>query len=356
MNPVVSVCVPNLNTLPFLPERFETIFAQSFQDWELLVYDGYSDDGAWEYINKLASREPRMRIWQGPRQGTPGSWTPCVREARGKYVYIATSDDNMALDCLEKLVDALEANPECDLTHCALRMFDEKGNELASDWWPQFSLFARSSGSLLHQQHVRRAPYDGLLHLTGDTVYTSITQLLIRRSLFSRTGYFESSWGSIGDFNWNMRAGLLANTVHVPDTWGGWRHHADQATAAARFGSAAHSSQIDYMIEHALITASPQLDSRIQKALLRKWNPRMRSIRNFELATRPGASRLDRRISWLAQLAGGSWFAWRQFIHRLRGVPDSPDWLPRLLAGWLEEEGIAPVLIPLKTRECCPSA
>src|ERR1700745_1166859 len=118
MNPLVSVCVPNLNTLPFLSERFETIFGQSFQDWELLVYDGYSTDGAWEYINELASREPRMRIWQGPREGTPGSWTPCVREARGKYVYIATSDDNMALDGLEKLVDALEANPECALAHC----------------------------------------------------------------------------------------------------------------------------------------------------------------------------------------------------------------------------------------------
>ena len=35
MNPKVSICVPNLNTRPFLAERFETIFNQSFQDWEL---------------------------------------------------------------------------------------------------------------------------------------------------------------------------------------------------------------------------------------------------------------------------------------------------------------------------------
>ncbi len=84
-NPKVSICVPNLNTLPFLPERFETIFNQTFQDWELLVYDGYSDDGAWEYIGQLAAREPRMHIWQGPREGTPGSWSPCVRKARGEY-------------------------------------------------------------------------------------------------------------------------------------------------------------------------------------------------------------------------------------------------------------------------------
>ena len=72
--PRVSICVPNLGTRPFLPERFETIFNQTFTDWELIVYDSYSDDGSWEYIQELAAREPRMRISQGPREGTPDSW------------------------------------------------------------------------------------------------------------------------------------------------------------------------------------------------------------------------------------------------------------------------------------------
>jgi hypothetical protein len=63
MKPKVSICVPNLNTRPFLPERFETIFSQSFQDWELLVYDSYSEDGAWKYIQELAAREERMALW-----------------------------------------------------------------------------------------------------------------------------------------------------------------------------------------------------------------------------------------------------------------------------------------------------
>ena len=46
MPPKVSICVPNLNTRPFLPERFDSIFAQTFQDWELLVYDSHSSDSA----------------------------------------------------------------------------------------------------------------------------------------------------------------------------------------------------------------------------------------------------------------------------------------------------------------------
>ena len=81
MTPKVSICVPNLNTRPFLPERFQTIQAQSLNDWELLVYDSHSTDGAWEVHLRAGSGEPRMRAWQGPREGTPGSWSPCVAQA-----------------------------------------------------------------------------------------------------------------------------------------------------------------------------------------------------------------------------------------------------------------------------------
>jgi glycosyltransferase involved in cell wall biosynthesis len=205
MAPLVSILLPNLNNRPFLDERIESIRAQTTTDWELIVVDNHSEDGAWEFFQELRGREPRLRISQAPREGMYANWNNCVRLAAGRYVYIATSDDTMAPDCLEQMVDALESVPDADLAHCRLRIIDEKGRD-AADWWWAGSIFARSSGELLHRRHVRRAPYDGLLHLSGESVYVSITQLLIRRSLFDRIGLFEPRWGSVGDFNWCMRA------------------------------------------------------------------------------------------------------------------------------------------------------
>jgi GT2 family glycosyltransferase len=126
----------------------------------------------------------------------------------------------MPPDCLEVLAAALDAHPDCDVAHCPLRPIDEYGHELTGllEWW-RHAAFVQNSGALASRMHVRRAPFDGLLHLLGGSVYVSITQLLIRRSLFDRIGWFESTWGSVGDFNWSMRAGLVANTVHVPQTW-----------------------------------------------------------------------------------------------------------------------------------------
>jgi glycosyltransferase involved in cell wall biosynthesis len=249
MSPKVSICLPNLNTRPFLSERFDTIFGQTLQDWELIVYDSYSDDGAWEYIQELAAVEPRMRISQGPREGTPKSWNPAIRQARGEYVYIATSDDTMAVDCLEKMAAALDAHPECGLAHCPLRVIDANGG-IIDGGWETGSMFALASQEWLQRPHVRLAPFDGLLHLTGDSIYISITQLLIRRSLFDRIGYLSGDWGSQGDFHWNMRASLVANTVHVPTTWGGWRVHSAQATTGC--GTPQFTQRVDAMIVDAV--------------------------------------------------------------------------------------------------------
>ena len=349
--PKVSVCLPNLNNRPFLEERLASIFDQSLTDWELVIFDNYSDDGAWQLFEKFARDDGRIRIAQAPRQGMYANWNNCVQAARGEFVYIATSDDNLAPDCLEKLTAAMEANPECDLAHCNLRMFDTEGAEVSAEWWQRSSLFARSSGDLLNQPHVRLAPFDGLLHLSGDTLYTSITQLLIRRSLFLRIGYFEPRWGSLGDFNWNMRAGLVANTVHVPDTWGGWRQHGAQATAGARFGSAEHVAKMNEMIDHAIAATADLLNPNVKKQLAGKWNRRMRGMRQLDLAMRTLPARWQRASYLISRLATGCWAAWWHVRQRLTGDGNFPEQQSELMKSWLEKEGIGRVLVPIKPAQ-----
>jgi glycosyltransferase involved in cell wall biosynthesis len=336
--------VPNLNTLPFLPERFRTIREQSFQDWELLVYDSYSDDGAWEYIRQQGLRDARIRAWQGPREGSPGSWNPCVREARGEYVYIATSDDTMPPDCLQKLVAALDEHPDCDVAHCRLRIIDENGHD-RRDWWSEGSLFARSSGPLLSRKHIRKAPFDGLLHLLGDSVYISVTQLLIRRSLFDRIGLFKSTWGSVGDFNWSMKAGLVANTVHVPDTWGGWRVHPNQATATAKFGSADHVRRINEMIEDAFETCEPFLPPLVRRRVKSGWLKRLAEFRAFTRDIDQCQNDVSRRTLVIKRVLAGSVPA---LVHVKSSVLRTESWqevFPEQIKRWLEQTGPGPVLV-----------
>lgn len=260
--------MPNLNNRAYLPERLQSLYAQTLADWELIIVDNYSDDGAWEFFQEEAGRDSRIQIAQAPRQGMYANWNNCLKKATGEFVYIATSDDSLAVDCLEQLVNALDGHPNCDVAHCNLRVIDEVGRDhLLNRWWREDSLFARSSGRLLDQPHIRLAPYDGLLHLGSSSVYISITQLLIRRSLFDRIGMFEPEWGSLGDYHWNMKAGLTSNTVHVPTTWGGWRVHPLQATNELSQRLPKHRYQIESMIDHAIGTVGHLMDEKTRSLI-----------------------------------------------------------------------------------------
>jgi hypothetical protein len=201
-----------------------------------------------------------------------------------------------------------------------------------------------SSGPLRDRPHVRLAPFDGLLHLGGETVYRSITQLLIRKSLFESIGMFDSTWGSIGDFNWDMRAGLVANTVHVPHTWGGWRIHASQATANAGVGSEEHARKIDAMIAHAVGTCQSKLAPALERRVS-SWVARAKDLRMFE---RELPKRLDdpvaRRMFVTGRLLAGSAAAREHVRERLTGW--TPEPLHDRVRKWLEDTGLGPMLVP----------
>ena len=342
--PLVSVCLPNLNTRPFLEERFETILRQTHANWELVVSDNFSDDGAWEFFEQMAAADQRVSIAQAPREGLYPNWNNCLRRARGEYVYIATSDDTMAPDCLEKMVRALEANPDCDWAHCSLVVIDEHGNRIEEPRWPECTVFAHGLGDMVTRPHIRRAPYDGLIHLSGQHVVLSITQLLIRRTLFARVGSFGSRWGSASDFNWEMKAGLVANMIHVPDTWASWRVHSAQATARLDIYHPDRDRRVEEMITDAVNTCEPLLAPVVAAGLRTRWLESTANMREYYAGLRQRRSVVDRRLFQLNQLIAGSSEARAQIVGRLSGQPKWDQTAPTELRTWLESIGMSPVV------------
>lgn len=346
MAPRVSVCLPNLNNRQFLDERLESIFSQSYSNWELVVCDSYSDDGAWELFQSHARNDSRIRLFQAPRDGIYPNWNRCIEAARGELVYIATSDDTFASDCLEKMVSALDDHAQCGMAHCPLRIFDDaSGTERR--WWSDVSLFALSSGKLIDQPHIRRAPFDGLLHLVGKSVFISVTQVLIRRSLFDEIGLFPTKFGPPGDFNWQMRAGLAADVIHVPDTWGGWRVHQGQATADDASGIARDPQLVEEMIADALAHVSANMPEDLRKMLEQKWFGRMRAMRRFIRGLSEKGNLSGRRGFLAQELLRASWPAWLYARLKLTGGQSVERSIPCLFRESCEEALRKKVLEPI---------
>ena len=122
----------------------------------------------------------------------------------------------------------------------------------------------------------------------------------------------------MGDFNWGMRAGLVANTVHVPDTWAGWRIHAAQATTAVDYYSIEHEQIIQEMIVHA-IEATESLVSPATFALLQKnCSQHAHRLRHFLRAVEERPSKGSRRLFILRKLLEEISRQQRTFLPELR--------------------------------------
>lgn len=263
--PLVSIVMPNLNGRRYLNERIQSILAQSHTNWELIVVDSYSDDGSWELIRQYADNDRRFRASQVPREGIYPGLNRGLQQVRGEYVYIATSDDTMEPGCIQKMVAALAAHPECGICHSCLRVIDSDGHVMEDMW--QSVPVSQYFGKWMDVPHIRRAPHDGILHSAVYTVYTSLTQLLFRRSVLDEVGLFRADWGSEGDFEWGMRASLVHDTVHVPEALSAWRVYQDQATASVALRSGARHERLCDMVRAAvqtLRTRRPELYRRIR--------------------------------------------------------------------------------------------
>ncbi len=329
MTPRVSLCMPHLDSAPFTRERIESIAAQTFPDWELVIVDSASSDGSLEILQEWAAVEPRVRILPAPREGIYPALNRAIAASKGEFVAIAMGDDTMAPAFLERMVAALDANPGCSLAHCALEIIDAAGApvDARADW--ETIGAQRYLGDWSRRQHVRRAPHDGVLHLCFFTVYTSLTQLLFRRSLSERVGHFRTDRGSFADFEWGLRVGMIGDVVFLPERLASWRRHDRQATGAGRLRRARARGLFSRMAADGLSElrgARPDWHGRIVDAELLEFyraDELEACLGWFDLARfglrRPlyAASRALRRAGSGAVLRGPSIEA---FLERTRGM------------------------------------
>jgi hypothetical protein len=142
-----------------------------------------------------------------------------------------------------------------------------------------------------------------------------------------------------------MRVGLVANIVHVPDTWATWRVHSKQATDFAVLRTSGHQQKVDQMIEAALRVCEPQMDPAVVAGLHARWLDQMRELRTYyrELGRRPSA--VDRRVFQLAQMIDGSSVR-SEVVGRLMGKPKWTDAAPDEIRLWLESLELGPVASP----------
>lgn len=200
---MISIIVPNYNYARYLKERMDSIFAQTYQDYEIILLDDASTDESAELLREYAQNPKVSSLTINEKNsGSPFlQWKRGIEKAKGEYVWIAEADDKASPTFLQRCVEALDANPKAVIALTGSQTIDENGNPGTQDYdaWKL-------------KRHRKRAAnrevvvFDGreyALHnqLWGNHVYNA-SGTVFRRSAFDGNRNFEPCYSmrNLGDY------------------------------------------------------------------------------------------------------------------------------------------------------------
>lgn len=207
--PTVSIIMPTFNRLNFLRAAVDSVFAQTFQSWELIVADDGSEGETAEYLSKLADL-PRVRLLRQAHTGNPGAVrNAALRVAIGEYVAFLDSDDVWMPTKLEVQLAALRASDDRHWSYTDHVRINDAGQSINSERNPRRTL---PDGDIV----------EALLRLRAGTPTPTV---MAERELIERAGGFDQQQGLHEDYDLWLRLALLSKVLVLAEPLAGVRRH-----------------------------------------------------------------------------------------------------------------------------------
>lgn len=129
--PLVSVIMPAYNAEEYISEAVQSVMAQTYTNWELLILDDCSTDGTADKARCFSDLDPRITLYSNPKNiGVALTRNKGMALAKGSWVALLDSDDIWHKDKLEKQLVAAE-NTGADIIYCSYSLMDKNGEHLS---------------------------------------------------------------------------------------------------------------------------------------------------------------------------------------------------------------------------------
>lgn len=209
---MVSVCMPTYRGAAYVAAAVDSVLAQTFENFELIVIDDCSSDETAAVVGRY--RDARLRFARNERTvGAQDNWNRCLRMARGRYFKLLPQDDLLAPECLARQVAVLEADAreELALVFCARTIIDA-GTRVLLRRGPR-----RDGGHISARRLIRSCIRRGT-NLIGEP-----GAVLARTALVRQIGGFDGRLPYVIDLDCWFRLLQHGNAHYLPETLASFR-------------------------------------------------------------------------------------------------------------------------------------
>lgn len=127
---LVSIITPNYNCGRFIAQTIESVLAQTYSQWEMLIVDDCSADNSYEIALAYAAKDNRIKVIRNEKNsGAAVSRNKALEIAQGEFIAFLDSDDLWMPDKLEKQIAFMREN-NCDFSFTEYEHIDEENNRL----------------------------------------------------------------------------------------------------------------------------------------------------------------------------------------------------------------------------------
>ena len=207
----ITVVIPAYNSGAFLRAAIESVIAQTWSGWELVVVDDGSTDGSFEVAAEISRRDDRVKAHQQANRGVAEARNAGLALASGEasFAMFLDHDDQLESDAMEALRGVLLRSDSASAAYGFARHVDESGRCLTPG-------LERARGYERHALSTTRPPRpmspeapDGFDNLVGWAPIFTPGQVLVRTRDLTRAGLFDPSTVPSDDWDLWIRLSML---------------------------------------------------------------------------------------------------------------------------------------------------
>lgn len=278
--PAISVVIPTYNGAEYLNECLDSVLAQSFADFEIVIVDDTSRDATLEIARDYGRRNKRITIHENPGNlGLVGNWRRCVELARADWIKFVFQDDYLYPDCLRALYEV--ARPEVGIAGCARKiLFEGVSDKVRSEYE---YVRDHSIENIVAESGLVSA--DAFCDLALDNMGVNFvgepTAIMLHRSVFERFGSFNANLVQMCDFEYWARVACNTGFSFVREELAAFRVHGTNTSMKNYHEKAFRSEMLELAVllheylynphfEHLRQRAARRIPPVDLKALLKK--------------------------------------------------------------------------------------
>jgi glycosyltransferase involved in cell wall biosynthesis len=202
--PRVSVIIPAHNSIKYLPSSLESVFQQTFTDWEILIINDGSTDGTEQCASKI--EDPRVRFVSQPHQGVSIARNHGINLSKGEYIAFLDADDLWEATKLEKQVNYLDNHLDVGLIYA---------------WTAFVDATAKPTGRISSSSAEGKI----WLKLLEDETIPSASTVMIRRDCLDYVGMFAPNLTHAEDLELWVRIASKYSVAVIKEVLTQYRQH-----------------------------------------------------------------------------------------------------------------------------------